>query len=116
METEQITFRDIDAKQIIDFLSDNEAGRIMDQDEEIVYDEIIWDQQNVRLKKENIILDKAEIQLLYLLNKGVKVSEITEIEKMRVSEVRGIFQKVCTKLCVKNQKEAYRRAKDLKLL
>lgn len=116
MDKEQITFRDIDAKQIIDFLSDNEAGQIIDQDEEIVYDEIVWDQENVRLKKENIVLTESEKQLLNLLNKDLPVSEITEIKNVIKNEVKQIFQATCEKLCVKNQKEAYRRAKDLGLL
>ena len=113
---DQITFRDIDAKQIIDFISDDEAGQIIDEDEKIIYDEIVWDQQNARLKKQNIFIDDSEKQLLLLLNKGAQFSDISEIEQMTVSEIKKLFQKICKKLCVENQKEAFRRAKDLQLL
>ena len=113
---EQITFRDIDAKQIADSFSDNDEGNVVDIDEDIVYDEIVWDQQNVRLKKDKILLNESEKQILILLNKRVNVSDIKEIEDLKISEVKKIFQVICKKLCVNNQKEAYRRAKDLNLL
>ena len=71
--------------------------------------------QLVVLKKEQITLDEREKQILILLNESIGVSKITEIEQMKVSDIQAIFQRMCNKLCAKNQKEAYRRAKDLGL-
>jgi DNA-binding NarL/FixJ family response regulator len=116
MEKEEIKFRDIDTKQIMDSFADDDAGQIIDHDEEIVYNEMIWDQENIRLKKESIVLTETEKELLMMLNEAVPVSQITEVEQIIVSDVKKVFQKMCKKLCAKNQKEAFRRARDLKFI
>ena len=117
MDKDVIKLTEIYTKELIDLLSDEkESVKIIDQDEEIVYNEIVWDQQNVRLRNQNIILNNSEKQLLILLNRGAGVSEITEVEKLRISDIKKIYQGICIKLCATNQKEAYRRAKELKLL
>lgn len=114
-EEEQISFRDIDAKQIIDCISDEEAGQIIDDDEKLVYGEMVWDQQNARLKKENVILDEDEKQLIILINKGTKIADIAEIKHIEQVKLEETYQNLCKKLCVKNKKEALRRIKELKL-
>lgn len=117
MQKDPNNYREIDEKELVDLFSDDEERiRIIDQDEAMVFDDIIWDQQNVRLKNENIFLTESERQILILLNKDTPISKIAEIEQMGDFDIRIIFGKMCKKLCVKNQKEAYRRAKDLGLL
>lgn len=108
---------EIDAQEIIEELSDEEEMcRVIDQDEEIVYDNIVWDQQNVRLKKEGVILTNQEKRMVISLNSGVTLLNIAQNEQKELDEINPIFDGLCNKLCAKNQKEALQRAKDLNLL
>lgn len=116
MEPDSIDLTEIYKKELEDLFSDDdEMIRIITEDEEIVCDEIVWDQQNKRLKNENILLTDYEKEILIFFHKGVLISEIMKIERENGRDLRSDFNALCKKLCVKNQKEACRRAADLAL-
>lgn len=109
--------REIDEKELIDLcLDEEEVVRIIDQDEVIIYDEIVWDQENTRLKKEGIVLSETEKSILIMLDQSIPLYQIAEVKKTGEEELRKCFCELCTRLCTKNQKEAFRRAEELGLL
>lgn len=106
-----------DEKELIDLCSDEEeVVQIIDQDEVIIYDEIVWDQENTRLKKEGIVLSETEKSILIMLDQSMPLYQIAEVEKVKEHDIGRCFCEICDKLCVKNQKEAFRRAEELGLL
>jgi len=108
---------EIDTKAMVDSFSDEEEMcRVIDQDEEIIYDNIVWDQQNTRLKNEGVSLTDQEKRMVISLNSGVTLLNIAQNEQKELAEINSIFYGLCNKLCAKNQKEALQRAKDLNLL